>query len=379
MLPNRCARLNARGLGTYGDRAMTETYVPAPDGPLYDAPAVADAPVWPAVSVIMPVLNEAQHLAASVTQILAQQYLGEVELILALGPSKDDTDRIARELAATDPRVKLVRNPTGKTPCGLNIAVQAASHGVVARVDGHGILLPGYLERAVSLLESTGAANVGGLMMAVGVTGFEQAVARAYSSKVGLGGGSFHVGGDEGPVDSVYLGVFRREVLELLGGFDEHYHRAQDWELNHRIRQAGGVVWFSPDLAVTYRPRSSWTELVRQFFHTGRWRREVIRQHPDSVRPRYLAPPAATATILVGTVAGVVATVSDAPGLHLGWLAPLGYGLGAVVASLAESRDLPWRARAWFPAVLATIHLSWGSGFLFGRRPGCRSGRGTAA
>lgn len=358
---------------------MTETYAPAPDGPTHDTPAVAAARVWPAVSVIMPVLNEAQHLAASVTQILAQQYCGDMELVLALGPSKDDTDRIARELAASDPRVKLVRNPSGKTPAGLNIAVQAASHGIVARVDGHGILLPGYLERAVTLLESTGAANVGGLMLAVGVTGFEQAVARAYSCKVGLGGGSFHVGGQEGPVDSVYLGVFRRQVLELLGGFDEHYHRAQDWELNHRIRQSGGVVWFSPDLAVTYRPRSSWLELVRQFFHTGRWRREVIRQHPDSIRPRYLAPPAATAAILVGAVAGVVGTVTQAPVLQLGWAGPFGYCVGAVAASLAESRGLPWRARVWFPVVLSTIHLSWGSGFLFGRRPGRRTRRGPAA
>ena len=358
---------------------MTETYAPAPDGPPHDAPAVAVERVWPAVSVIMPVLDEARHLAASVTQILAQQYCGEVELVLALGPSKDDTDRIARELAATDPRVKLVRNPSGKTPCGLNIAVQAASHGIVARVDGHGILLAGYLERAVSLLESTGAANVGGLMMAVGVTGFEQAVARAYSSKVGLGGGSFHVGGNEGPVDSVYLGVFRREVLELLGGFDEHYHRAQDWELNHRIRQAGGVVWFSPDLAVTYRPRSSWTELVRQFFHTGRWRREVIRQHPDSIRARYLAPPAATVAILTGTVAGAVGAVAQVPVLALGWAAPLGYIVGTAVASLAQSRELSWRARAWFPVVLATVHLSWGSGFLFGRSPGRRSATRAAA
>jgi glycosyltransferase involved in cell wall biosynthesis len=346
---------------------------------MHDTPAVAADRMWPAVSVVMPVLNEARHLATSVRQILAQEYCGEVELILALGPSKDDTDRIARELAASDPRVKLVRNPSGKTPCGLNIAVQAASHGIVARVDGHGILLPGYLERAVSLLEATGAANVGGLMMAVGVTGFEQAVARAYSSRVGLGGGSFHVGGEEGPVDSVYLGVFRREVLDLLGGFDEHYHRAQDWELNHRIRQAGGVVWFSPDLAVTYRPRSSWLELVRQFFHTGRWRREVIRQHPDSIRPRYLAPPAATAAILVGAVAGAVGTVVQSPVLQLGWAGPLGYGVGAVVASLAESRGLPWRARAWLPVVLSTIHLSWGSGFLFGRRPGRRSTRRTTA
>ena len=357
---------------------MTDIYAPAPNGHTSAwlvGPKVPDALTRPPVSVVMPVLNEGRHLAASVRGILAQDYAGEMELIIALAPSRDDTDHVARELAASDQRIRLVRNPTGKTPAGLNIAVQAASHDIIVRVDGHGLLLPGYVDRAVQLLESTGASNVGGLMLAVGVTGFEQAVARAYSSKVGLGGGSFHVGGAEGPVDSVYLGVFRREVLERLGGFDEHYHRAQDWELNHRIRQSGGTIWFSPELAVTYRPRSSWTELVRQFFHTGRWRREVIRQHPDSVRPRYLAPPAATATILAGTVAGVAGTVAGVPTLSWGWIAPLAYGTGAVAASLTEGRDLSWQARAWLPAVLATIHLSWGSGFLFGRRPGSRSHR----
>jgi glycosyltransferase involved in cell wall biosynthesis len=317
----------------------------------------------------MPVLNEAKHLVASVTQILGQQYAGDVELVMALGPSTDGTDNVARELAASDARIRLVRNPCGKTPAGLNAAVRAASHDIIARVDGHGILLPGYVQRAVTLLESTGAANVGGLMLAVGVTGFEQAVARAYSSKVGLGGGAFHVGGSEGPVESVYLGVFRREVLERLGGFDEHYQRAQDWELNHRIRQSGEMVWFSPDLAVTYRPRSSWTDLARQFFHTGRWRREVIRQNPETVNARYLAPPVATGAIVLGASAGVVALTSGLPHLRWGWLAPIAYGVGVVTAALVEGSDLSWRARAWLPAVLGTIHLSWGAGFLFGSRP----------
>jgi hypothetical protein len=348
---------------------MTETYAPAPDGHPIEWIATETERAWPSVSVVMPVLNEARHLATSVAEILAQEYGGDVELVIALGPSRDDTDRIARELAAGDSRIKLVRNPTGRTPAGLNIAVQASSHGIIARVDGHGILLAGYLERAVRLLERTGAANVGGLMLAVGETGFEQAVARAYSSKVGLGGGSFHVGGVEGPADTVYLGVFRREVLERLGGFDEHYHRAQDWELNHRIRQSGGVVWFSPDLAVTYRPRSSWTELVRQFFSTGRWRREVIRRHPDSVRARYLAPPAVTAAIVAGAAAGVAGAVTGNQGLQCGWLAPAAYCAGVVAAAAAESEGLSWQARAWLPAVLATVHLSWGSGFLFGSRP----------
>lgn len=317
----------------------------------------------------MPVRNEERHLAASVAQILTQKYDGDLELIIALGPSKDETDRIASELAASDARIRLVANPSGKTPAGLNAAVGASSHDIIVRVDGHGLLLPGYVERAVLLLEATGAANVGGRMDAVGVTPFEQAVARAYSSKVGLGGGSFHVGGAEGPVESVYLGVFRREVLDRLGGFDEHYQRAQDWELNHRIRQSGETVWFSPDLSVTYRPRSSWTELVRQFFHTGRWRREVIRRNPGTVSARYLAPPVVTALILAGVAAGVAAPATGLPVLHVGWLAPLAYAAGVLVAALREGRDLPWAARAWLPAVLATIHLSWGGGFVFGRRP----------
>ena len=325
---------------------------------------------WPSVSIVMPVLNESRHLAEAVAEILSQQYCGEMELVIALGPSRDDTDHIARELAASDTRIKLVRNPSGKTPAGLNIAVQAASHDIVARVDGHGVLLPGYLDKAVTLLASTGAANVGGLMVAVGVTGFDQAVARAYGARVGMGGGAFHVGGVEGPAESVYLGVFRREVLERLGGFDEHFHRAQDWELNHRIRQAGETVWFSPDLAVTYRPRSSWLELVRQFFHTGRWRREVIRQYPDTASARYLAPPVVTGAVAVGTAAGLVGVLAGVPVLVWGLAAPLGYACGVVGAAVTESDDLPWRARAWLPAVLATIHLSWGSGFLFGRRPG---------
>jgi hypothetical protein len=345
------------------DPAVDPLDVPEVD-PLLDR-----ASGWPAVSVVMPVRNEARDLVESVEQILGQEYGGELELVLAVAPSTDGTERIADELAAADPRVRVVSNPAGRTPAGLNAAIRTARHDILVRVDGHGLLTPGYVTRAVQLLESTGAANVGGVMLAVGQTGFEQAVAHAYRARVGLGGGQFHVGGTEGPADTVYLGVFRREVLEGLGGFDEHFHRAQDWELNHRIRSSGGVVWFSPDLGVTYRPRSSWVDLVQQFFHTGRWRREVIRQHPETVSLRYLAPPTVTAVVLGGAAAGTVGSVVGIPPLRWGWLAPVGYGTGVVVASLHGTGALSWRARAWLPMVLASIHLSWGSGFLFGRRP----------
>src|SRR5262249_50891022 len=107
---------------------------------------------WPTVSVIMPVLNEERHLADAVRHILAQDYPGEIELVIALGPSRDNTDAIAAELSAADPRVHTVPNPTGKTPAALNAAISATRHEIVVRVDGHGLLAPGYIRTAVRLL-----------------------------------------------------------------------------------------------------------------------------------------------------------------------------------------------------------------------------------
>ena len=325
---------------------------------------------WPAVSVVVPVLNEERHLEAAVGNVLSQEYPGPMEVVLAIGPSRDRTAEVAARIAARDARVHLVDNPTGRTPNGLNAAVKGSTGDVVVRVDAHSELSPGYVQRAVELLERTGADNVGGIMLSQGRTPFERAVARAMRSRLGIGGARFHVGGGEGPAETVYLGVFRRATLERLGGFDEHFQRAQDWELNHRIRLAGGTVWFSPDLWVTYRPRSSWKALALQFFRTGRWRRQVTRRYPETASPRYLAPPLAVAAIAAGTVAGIAGTLTGRPWLRLGFAAPAGYVAAVVVGSqvvAGASEDDPaadLRERAWLPVVVATMHMTWGAGFL---------------
>ena len=136
---------------------------------------------------------------------------------------------------------------------------------------------------ACATLEATGADNVGGIMAAEGTNDFERAVARAMTSRFGVGGASFHVGGEPGPALTVYLGCFRRAALERVGGYDESMVRAQDWEMNLRIRQTGGVVWFTPDMHVTYRPRHTLKALARQYHDYGRWRREVSRRHPETL------------------------------------------------------------------------------------------------
>lgn len=317
---------------------------------------------WPAVSAILTVLNEEGHLRAAVDSILGQDYPGDIEIVLALGPSKDRTDAVAAEIVAADPRVRTVPNPSGRTPEGLNSALALTRNPVIARVDGHAELPPEYLSVAVEALQRTGAVNVGGLMWAEGRTAFERAVARAMTSRFGVGNAPFHVGGDEGSVDTVYLGVFRREALEAVGGYDDAFSRAQDWEMNYRLRREGGLIWFTPRLKVSYRPRGSLGSLSEQYFNYGRWRAEVMRQYPDTVNLRYLAPPTALAAVTLGTVLGLVG-IAVHP-LLWGWLLPLGYAAAVVAGSVATGRGLSWQAAVWLPVVYPTMHGSWGSGFL---------------
>jgi succinoglycan biosynthesis protein ExoA len=311
----------------------------------------------PPVSVIMPVLNEARHLRSAVEHVLGQDYPGEIELVIALGPSTDDTDRIAAELSAADPRVRAVPNPSGRTPAALNAAVAAARHDIVVRVDGHGCLPSDYVRTAVALLEETGADNVGGLMRAEGTTPFERTVACAMTSPLGVGNARFHTGGEPGPADTVYLGVFRRATLDKLGGYDESFQRAQDWELNYRIREAGGLIWFSPKLWVSYRPRPNLQALAKQYFHYGRWRRIVMRQHRGTANLRYLAPPAALAGCAAGLLAGLLVHPA-------GFIVPGGYLAAVLLGSAWTGRRLPLRSLAMLPLVVVTMHFSWAVGFL---------------
>lgn len=321
---------------------------------------------YPGVSVVMPILNEERYLADAVRRILEQDYPGELQVIMSIAPSRDRTHEIAEGLAAADPRLQVVDNPTGRTPSGLNLGIAAARYDIIARVDGHGELTDGYLKRAVELLDETGAANVGGVMDAQGETPFEEAVAYAYTSRLGLGGSKFHLeGAPAGPAETVFLGVFRKQALLDVGCFDETLHRAQDWELNYRLRQRGEVVWFSPELKVTYRPRSNVRALAKQFYLTGKWRRELVRRHSDTANLRYLAPPLTVAGIGVGAAGGLAGLITHKLILKLGWLAPIGY-LAMIMVGSATARGISARARARLPLVLIIMHLAWGLGFLVG-------------
>jgi glycosyltransferase involved in cell wall biosynthesis len=317
--------------------------------------SLGELSVSPAISVILPVLNEEAHLAESVSAILTQDYKGSFEIILALGPSRDQTNAIAAELAARDNRIKLVMNPTGKTAAGLNLAIAASVSAVIVRVDGHAKIPDNYLSLAVSILRESGAVNVGGVMAAEGVSKFEIAVSRAMRSPLGVGASRFHTGGEAGEVDTVYLGAFRREAVNAVGGFDERYTRAQDWELNHRLRKNGGKIYFDPRLQVTYRPRPNLSKLAKQYFQYGRWRRVVSRSHPGTVNLRYLAPPftllGTTTSLLLGLI------------IHSIFFIPAAvYGIFLVISSILIAKSV--REVILLLAIIPTMHFAWGAGFI---------------
>jgi glycosyltransferase involved in cell wall biosynthesis len=279
-----------------------------------------------------------------------------VQICLAVAPSTDGTEAIAADLAAARDDVFVVASPAGTTSAGLNAAIGATSGDVVVRVDGHAELSPGYLRRAVETLRRTGAANVGGIQRAVGATPFERAVAEAMTSRFGTGDAAFHYGGAEGPTDTVYLGVFDRAAIERVGLFDERLVRNQDYELNIRLRAAGGVVWFDPELAASYRPRGSFRALARQYFEYGRGKRSVVRRHPRSLRWRQAVPPIVTVAVAAGAVGGLA--------WRKAWSLPGGYLL-AVAMAAARCGTTPGR-RARLLAIFPAMHLSWGAGFLLG-------------
>lgn len=307
------------------------------------------------VSVILPILNEERDLNQCITAILQQDYPADIEIILALGPSTDKTTLIAEKLSAADKRIKLVNNPSGQTATGLNLAIKKSSYEILCRIDGHSEISSTYIKTAVEIMNNQGAVNVGGMMFADSEKGLQRTIAQAMRSKLGVGSSKFHTGGSAGESQTVYLGTFKKSAVLAVGGFDERYIRAQDWELNYRLRKNGGLIWFDPRLVVTYRPRNTFRKLAKQYFQYGRWRRVITRQHQNTTNFRYLAPPIAVLIILLSVFFAVLLDpVLITPVIiYFASLIAGGIFIGKKITD-----------KLLMPFVLATMHLSWGIGFI---------------
>ena len=330
----------------------------------------------PRVSAIVPALDAEATLPSTLRSIFEQDCPGGLEVIVADGSASSATSDLLR---AQFPAVRRIPNPGRGISAGLNLALAAARGAVIARCDAHSTLPPGYLARALATLERTGAANVGGRTRPVGVTAFERAVALTTSHALGTGAARYRVGGGEGPVDTVFPGVFRRKMLEAAGGWDETLERNEDYELNWRLRELGDAVWFDPLLAVDYRPRGSPRALARQYFDYGRWKAVVLGRHPRAWRARQLPAPLLVAWLVLSAALLAVAPLfpGAAPALSVaGAAVPLAYALALLGGSAAIALRNPVSAVLLVPAVAVIIHLAWGAGFLAGLPRALRGARG---
>jgi succinoglycan biosynthesis protein ExoA len=312
------------------------------------------------VSVLVPVLNEERHVRAAAAAMRAQDFAGSAEFLFIDGGSEDGTPEILRELAAEDPRVRVLENPQRSTPIALNIGLRAARGEFIARMDAHTHYPPNYLATGVARLRRGGVAHVSGPQLAEGDSKWSRRVALALSTRLGTGGASFRHSQDaEFEVDSGFTGVWARSTLDEQSGWDEGWPNDQDSELAARIREHGGRIVCVPEMGALYIPRDSLRALARQYWRYGFYRAKTSSRHPASMRRSHVLAP--------GLAAALVASVLPLRGLRaLSRLAVVAYLLAVAAVTGEQLLAVPPRDALSLPAVFACMHVPYGFGFLAG-------------
>ena len=317
----------------------------------------------------MPCLNEERRIIGALESLVDDWLLAEGEVLVMDGGSVDGTRLIVEEFTkkwgalGQDAPIRVIDNPGRLQVFGLNDGIRAARGEFIVRADAHCLFPPGYVRTCVELLrakESEGAANVGGVMEPAG-TGFRQrAVALAMRHPLGVGDARFHLGMKSGFMDTVYLGAFRKSVLEDIGLFDVGQRTNEDAELNLRLLRSGRKIYLDQTLRVRYFPRETFTALARQYFAYGSGRARTTRKHRRMTGWRQVLPPlfvpAAAAAVVIGFVQ------------PLAWLLPASYLaamlFGAVlIPASGEERPTDLRERIAAAWAMIVMHFSWGAGF----------------
>lgn len=319
-------------------------------------------PGTPLASIIVPLLDAARFLEGTLAAIGAQKLNGGLEILVVDGGSRDGSRAIVERAARADDRIRLLDNPARLTPTALNIGLDTARGVYVARMDAHTQFACDYVALGIERLQRGDVACASGPQLAVGDGPTSRAVAVALQSPLGVGGASFRrAGREEVEIDSSFCGVWRRDLLLQLGGWDEAWPVNQDAELAARIRARGGRIVCVAQMAALYAPRASLRGLARQYWQYGQYRAKTAGRHPDALRRSHVLAPGLVAVAVAGAVPRrVTRPARRALGLY-----------GAVVA--AEGLRSARRARAAglaprVSAALAVMHAAWGAGFLQGCR-----------
>jgi succinoglycan biosynthesis protein ExoA len=322
-----------------------------------------DKSASPALSVVIPCRNERAHIEACVRSILNQELPpGGFEVIVVDGMSDDGTRAIINRLALEDPRVLVGDNPRHITACGMNVGVRTAAGRYIAIMGAHNRYAPDYLCRSIEVLEKTEADNVGGAMICEGSSRIQQAIAAAHHSPFAVGNARWHNPDYEGIADTVFGGVYRREVFERLGFFDEELVRNQDDEFNLRLVRSGGKIWQSPMIKSWYQPRNSLSALFHQYLQYGYWKVRVIQKHKLPASWRHLVP-----GTFIFLLMALILTSLWSPTARLGALTVASaYTICNLMASWLTARHKYGKLLFVLPVVFACYHFGYGCGFLRG-------------
>jgi glycosyltransferase involved in cell wall biosynthesis len=320
----------------------------------------------PFVTVVMPVRNEGAFMARSLGAVLAQDYAADrMEVIIADGLSTDETRAIVEQLACEHPHipVTLLANPGQIVSTGLNLALARARGEVIVRVDGHCEIAPDYVSRCLRHLQAEPVDAVGGPIETVGLTPLSRAIASAMSSPFGVGGSAFRTVKDKQRlVDTAAFPAYTRRALELAGAFDAELVRNQDDEYHYRLRKLGGRILLAPDVRSRYYSRSALRPLWRQYFQYGYWKVRVMQKHPRQMSLRQFVPVAFVMALLGSALLAPFSILGRA----LLTLVAGSYLLANLTASVWTARQSDWRYLRWLPLIFASLHISYGLGFLQG-------------
>lgn len=319
----------------------------------------------PLISFLLVVRNEARHVAECLRSMLDQTLDPTLYEVLVLdGMSTDGTRaEIERVIAANPERpIRLLDNPGLILSSGWNIGIRAARGEYVIRPDAHGAVPRDFLEKSLAAMrDHPEAAAVGGILETRGRGFWGETIAALLSSRIGVGGSSFRVGAAPGPKDTVVFGLYRRDALLEVGGFDEAIALNQDNVCHARLRAAGKILYFDPRIRSTYYCRGSLGALWRQMFRRSQWLILMFKhQRERNFSLRYYVP--------LLFVLGIV-------GLSLaGWFTPWAWAmLGGLLAlyaaaGLAATARSPLRPpqRLAFPVAMFVLHFSYGLGAVVG-------------
>lgn len=326
--------------------------------------AIANETGLPLVSIVLPIRNEARFIERSLNSVLEQTYPADrLEVIVADGMSTDGTREIVQRFQSEYSNVRLIDNPGRIVPTGLNAALAQSRGQIIVRVDGHAEIEKEYTERCVEHLQRDGVDGVGGPLETIGENGLSKVIAVAMSSPFGVGNSAFRTLKNRTMlVDTVAFPAYTRSAITRAGPYDEELVRDQDDDYNYRLRKLGFRLLLAADVRARYYSRSSFRSLWRQYFQYGYFKVRVMQKQPRQMRPRQFVPAVFVLALIISCLL--------VPFSSLGWwgfcLVTGAYLLANILASIITARKERCSMPLLLPVAFATLHLSYGLGFLAG-------------